>query len=121
MMSELDTVRILRNQNVNHTEGVAQRHNPPRSWEEIWLLLCGGDPRGSLDLSSFGGRTGPSYPGHRDKERKLMHQGRLGPGDHVPRVVSDPLWPTGKQQATAGLSGTVSQPWPGSFTGHKGG
>ena len=37
-------VRILRNQNVNHTEGVAQRHNPPRSWE-IWLLLCGRDPR----------------------------------------------------------------------------
>lgn len=65
-------VRILRNRNLNHTEGAALQH---RTWlEEIWLLLCGGDPRYFLGLSSFGGRTGPSYLGDGDKERKLMHQ-----------------------------------------------
>lgn len=73
--SELDTVRILRNQNLNHTEGVAlQTQNPQRSWEEIWLLLCGGEPIYFLGLSSFRSRTGPSYLGDGDKERKLMHQ-----------------------------------------------
>lgn len=42
-----------------------------------------------------------------------MHQGRLGLGDYVQLVVSDPLWPTGKMtQATAWFA-TVSQPRPG--------
>lgn len=39
--------------------------------------------KGFLGLSSFGGQTGPSYLGDGDKERKLMHQGRLGPGGHA--------------------------------------
>ena len=53
-----------------------------------------------------------------------MHQGRLGPGGHAQLVVSDPLWPTGKQGATPRLS-AVSQPrpgvWPGSSSGREGG
>ena len=99
MRNELDVVRRLRNQNINHRRGCPMTQNPPRSREEIWLLLCGGDNKGFLCLSSFGGQSGPSYlgDGDRDKERRLMHQGRLALGDRVQLVVSDSLWPTGKK------------------------
>lgn len=59
------------------------------------------------------GPEGPIRPGDKNKERGLMHQGRLGLGDFVQLVVSDSLWPTGKTTRAIAWSAGVSQPRPG--------
>lgn len=66
---------------------LCDRQNPPRSREELSLLValagfCG---------SPWGGQTGPCYLG--DKERGLVHQkGWAWVGSWL--TVSGPLWPT---------------------------
>ena len=81
--------------------------NPPRSRGRDLTAVVWWGYKGFLCLSSFGGQSGPSYLGDGDKERRLMHQGKLALGDHVQLVVSDSLWPTGKKEATAWLSASL--------------
>lgn len=57
--------------------------------------------------SLFGGQSGPSYLGDRAgtrREDSCINQGRMGLGDSVQLVVSDLLWPTGKNDLSHTLA-----------------
>lgn len=88
--------------------------------------MCGGDIRGIIP--HLGARVAhPTWGTGTKTEDSCINQERLGLGDSVQLVISDPLWPTGKYDLSHSLVFCHSLPakaWLtglGSFTGRDGG
>lgn len=79
--------------------------------------MCGGDIGGIIP--HLGARVGhPTWGTGTKIEDSCINQGRLGLGDSVQLVISDPLWPTGKNDLSHSLvfchspsQGLVNWPW----------